>query len=108
MKTYEVLFNKECSTYDTKNPEYNRMFIRHTENMFNDLLRVKGYVFLRDIMESMDIKPTKDMLLAGWVFNEQYRYTPQIDLWYMVQEDGISILFSHVEDDISYAFEEES
>lgn len=106
MKTYEVLFNKECDTYNTKNPEYNMMFLRYTETMFNDILWAKGYVFLRDIMECIGIKPTKDTLLAGWVFDERYKYTTQINLWCMSQEGVISILFPHVEEDISYAFDE--
>ena len=44
MKTYEILFNKECDTYNTKNPEYNMMFLRHTEVFFNDLLRKRGHI----------------------------------------------------------------
>ena len=106
MKTYEVLFNKECDTYYTKNPEYNMMFLRHTEVLFNDLLRKRGYIFLRDIIEGMGIKPTRDMLLAGWVWKEQCQYIRQIEFEVFAQENGIKIIFLNVEDNISYAFEE--
>lgn len=45
---YARVFDDSCIGW-TKDRKTNIMFLKHQENWFNELLRKRGYVFLRDI-----------------------------------------------------------
>lgn len=62
-------FFDELSGRWHKNAEYNLTFLRAQENFFNDLLRAKGYVFLNEVYQALDIPETQVGNHVGWTIN---------------------------------------
>lgn len=50
------------------NDEYNTFFILRTQQYFNDLLKVQGFVFLNDVLKALGIAPRMIGQIAGWRF----------------------------------------
>ena len=73
LSNYAVKYDNRCVGW-TENKDYNRMFITYQQRYFNDLLRNRGYVFLRDVYESLGIPITKDSCVIGWIFEENNQY----------------------------------
>ena len=46
------------------------MFLNAQKNYFNERLRKRGYLFLRDVYEGLGIPITKESCIVGWVFGE--------------------------------------
>lgn len=81
-------FFDECSIYWEKNSEINLHFLKAQEDFFNKKLIVDGYVFLNDVLDSLDIPKVKAGQVVGW------RYDPanqnidnRIDFGIMPVED---------------------
>lgn len=55
----------------TKDPEYNLMYLRHTQNHFNDKLKSIGYVFLNDVYDALGIPKTRAGHVVGWIYDEK-------------------------------------
>lgn len=49
------------------NPEFSLMFLKAQENYFNELLQIKGYVFLNDVYEALGLSASQTGQLVGWV-----------------------------------------
>lgn len=49
-------FNSKTSAQSHQNREANLMFIRYQENYFNDVLRVRGYLYFNDIYEAFGLE----------------------------------------------------
>lgn len=64
------VFGKDTSS--SWNPphleEYNWVFLRQQQNWANDLLRVRGYVFLNEIYAMLGFSHTKAGAILGWVY----------------------------------------
>ena len=67
---YARFFDSGCPAWE-KNPEYNLMFLRSEQNLANDRLKSRGYLFLNDVYERLGIPPTKAGQVVGWVYNEE-------------------------------------
>ena len=65
LSKYAINFDERCTGWCAET-KYNRMFVMHLENWFNELLRSRGYVFLRDIYENLGTPITRDSCIAGW------------------------------------------
>lgn len=63
-------FFDEYSKYWKKNADMNLTFLRCVQNQLNDKLRIKGYVFLNELYEALDILPTSYGQVVGWVYKE--------------------------------------
>ena len=50
--------------------DFNRMTLRYYERHFNDVLRIRGYVFLRDIYEAFGISITQESIVVGWYYRK--------------------------------------
>lgn len=80
-KKVEVVDIDECSEYAKffdaasrcwdKDPETNLTFLRAQERYANDLLKVKGRLFLNEVYEMLDIPPTKAGQIMGWVYDPE-------------------------------------
>ena len=62
-------FDDTCRPW-TKDPRYNRMFLREQERYANDLLRARGYLFLNEVYEMLGMVKTKFGQVAGWTWRE--------------------------------------
>ena len=52
-----------------KDPEVTLMFLRSRQNYANDMLKSKGYLFLNDVYDMLDIPRTKAGQVVGWRYN---------------------------------------
>lgn len=66
---YERYFDESCIGYE-KDSDYNMMFLRAQQQYMNDLLRVRGHVFLNDVYDALGIQRTKAGQIVGWVYNK--------------------------------------
>lgn len=69
LSQYGRRFDKTCSQWKNDKIQ-NRMTIRYYERYFDDLLSIRGYVFLRDIYEAFGIPITEESILVGWYYDE--------------------------------------
>lgn len=68
---YARFFDEACRGW-TKDPEYNLMFVKNVQNTANDMLKAKGYLFLNDVYEMLDIPRTKAGQIVGWIYDEKH------------------------------------
>lgn len=58
--------------FDDTNPnwqgtqEYNKMFLGTQEDILNDLLRLRGHVFLNEVLDKLGMDRTKEGAVMGW------------------------------------------
>lgn len=64
-------FFDECSSYWTKDPEYNLMFLKSQQNYANDVLKVKGHLFLNEVYDMLGLQRTKAGQVVGWIYDEK-------------------------------------
>lgn len=67
---YSKFFDESCPGF-TKDPEYNLMFLKDQQRYANDLLKVKGYLFLNDVYEMLGIPRTQAGQIVGWIYDEK-------------------------------------
>lgn len=65
---YSKMFDSNCIGWE-EDRKFNLVFLKAKQNYYNDLLRARGYVFLRDIYEELGFPITRKTLFAGWVFD---------------------------------------
>lgn len=66
---YARCFDESCSGWES-NAEYNLMYLRRTQDYFNDLLKSRGHVFLNEVYEVLGFPHTKIGQRVGWVYDE--------------------------------------
>ena len=54
-----------------KDPEYNLTFLKMQQQHANDKLRARGYLFLNDVYDMLDIPRTKAGQVVGWIYDEK-------------------------------------
>lgn len=59
-------FFDECSREWNNDPEYNQLFLRSQQNYFNNLLQVRGAVFLNEVYDALGIPRTSAGSVVGW------------------------------------------
>lgn len=72
LKTYSQyarVFDDGCKNW-TKDQNANVMFLKVIEQHCNELLRARGWIFLRDVYEYIGIPITKASCLVGWIYEE--------------------------------------
>lgn len=67
---YAKFFDDGCKGWE-KDPEYNLMFLRQTQQYANDKLIADGYLFLNDVYEMLGIPRTKAGQIVGWVYDKK-------------------------------------
>ena len=66
---YARFFDSACSNH-TKDPEFNLMYLRHQQAYANELLKSRGYLFLNEVYDILDIPRTKAGQSVGWLYNK--------------------------------------
>lgn len=69
LSIYARFFDDSSSEWQ-KNNDYNLMFLRAQQNYFNDLLKVRGHVFLNEIYDNLGMKRSQAGAIVGWVIGE--------------------------------------
>lgn len=67
---YARFFDDSCPAW-SKSPEYNLLYLKQQEIHANDLLKVKGYLFLNDVYDMLGIPRSKAGQVVGWVYGEE-------------------------------------
>lgn len=67
---YARVFDDGCKGW-TKDPEYNFIFLKQTQNYANDKLKTTGHLFLNEVYEMLGIPKTKAGQSVGWVYDEK-------------------------------------
>lgn len=66
---YARFFDASCANH-TKDPEFNLMYLRHQQAYCNELLKSRGYMFLNEVYDVLDIPRTKAGQSVGWVYSK--------------------------------------
>ena len=69
LSKYAIRFDKNSAIW-INDEDCNRMILKHYQNYFNDLLKARGYVFLRDIFEAFGIPITQESIVVGWYYRK--------------------------------------
>lgn len=64
---YARYFSKETSKRWDESAEYNKSFLINAQNYANDMLRVRGHVFLNEIYDSLGFERSEAGAIVGWV-----------------------------------------
>jgi hypothetical protein len=70
---YARFFDELCGPHH-HDPELNRIFLQSQQSYFNDLLQVKGYVFLNEVYRALDLPETKAGQIVGWMLGKGDNY----------------------------------
>lgn len=91
MSKYAVKYDENCAVWeDDKN--YNLMFLHRIESYCNEMLLVRGYLFLRDVYERMGIPVTRDSCCVGWIFEQNNKIGDNY-VEFDIQEDDDGNIF---------------
>lgn len=66
---YARFFDQMCKEW-SPNPEYNLLFLRGHQNYLNDLLHMRGHLFLNEVYDQLGIDRTRAGAVVGWVISE--------------------------------------
>ncbi len=104
---YARVFDSSCKNWD-KVQEVNLMYLKSQQNYFNDILRWRGYVFLRDVYECLGFPVTQTSLFVGWYYDPTNTLGDNyIDFDIHEKEDGSGIeLDFNVDGDITNRFKD--
>lgn len=70
LSQYSIIFDER--SYGWSNlKRINLIFLKHQESFFNELLRKRGYLFLRDVYEELGLPITKESCIVGWIYDEK-------------------------------------
>lgn len=70
LSQYRIMFDER--SYGWSNlKKSNLIFLKYQESWFNELLRKRGYLFLRDVYEGLGIPITKESCAVGWIYDEK-------------------------------------
>lgn len=59
-------FFDESSVYFRKDQGLNKLFLIQTQSQMNDLLKLRGHVFLNEVYDALDIPHSKEGAVVGW------------------------------------------
>lgn len=62
-------YDDSCAGW-TKDEWFNRSFITHQERYLNDVLSVKGHLYLNEVYDRLGMARTRAGQLVGWIYEE--------------------------------------
>lgn len=60
------------STQFEKDPEYNLIFLRKTQEWANEKLKANGHLFLNEVYDMLGIPRSRTGAIAGWIYDEKH------------------------------------
>lgn len=106
LSKYARVFDSSCVEWN-KDRWFNMVHLRATQNYFNDILKARGYVFLRDIYEYLGIPVTRTSLNVGWVYDPKNRFADNYIDFCIQATDGADIQMDfNVDGDITEDFKD--
>jgi len=68
---FEEVFDERCAAW-SEDEEYNLRFINERQRYANDLLRMRGYLFLREVytMLGLPFRIRDDFDVLGWIYDK--------------------------------------
>ena len=75
---YARFFDSSCKEWED-NAEYNLAFLKGMQARANDLLKVKGHLFLNEVYEMLGIQPTKAGQIVGWTYDKDTTESRTVD-----------------------------
>lgn len=94
-ETIETKFTDTCKNY-SKDREFNRVYLRSTVIYMHDILKIQGYLFVRDVYEYLGIPVTRNILCKGWVAKDLKEEDDFISV-VSTGEKGVGLIFHNVE-----------
>lgn len=61
-------FFDETNPYFKKDNGMNRMFLTYQQSHANDMLRIRGYLFLNEVYDLLGMEPSREGQLVGWIY----------------------------------------
>lgn len=62
---YARFFDETCEPWK-KNADYNFVYLQHQQSYFNDLLHLRGHVFLNEVYDALGIPRSSAGAIVGW------------------------------------------
>ena len=66
---YTFKFDENSASWD-RSRDMNVFFLKFTQDYFNDLLKLRGYLFLNEVYDRLGIPRRALGQCVGWVYNE--------------------------------------
>lgn len=67
---YARFFDESCPAW-TKNSEYNLTYLKQQQVYANDLLKIRGYMFLNEVYDMLGMPRTKAGQVVGWIYDAE-------------------------------------
>ena len=63
-------FFDEYSPNWTKDPEYNLMYLRRQQDYANEMLKIRGHMFLNEVYDILGMKRSRAGQVVGWIYDK--------------------------------------
>jgi Family of unknown function (DUF6353) len=82
----------EANTNWTRDPLANYLFLKGVQSHMNNLLQIRGHVFLNDVYDALRMERCREGAIAGWVWNSD-RGDNYVDFGFMTSIDPHTVAF---------------
>lgn len=73
-----MLYEEKTSRNWSTDPAINEIFLRQVQNYANDLLRMRGYLFLNEVLYELGLPRTRDGQIVGWRKGSTIQFVPDV------------------------------
>ena len=75
---YTAFFGPMCFSFEKGNPSANLKFLQDQQSFLNRKLQSQGFLFLNDVLRTLDLPMTRAGQIVGWVYDPE---RPDIDCY---------------------------
>lgn len=86
------MFDHNCPNW-TSDPVVNYAYLRGVQNHMNNVLEIRGHVFLNDVFDALRLERTKEGQAAGWLRDDKGGVDGFIDFGFMTGQDPQTVAF---------------